>query len=321
MLNLAHLARVDLNLLVLFHTVLEQGHVGRAAGLLNLTPSAASHGLRRLRELLHDPLFLRTPKGVVPTDRALALREPVLQMLSVAQAALDTGQPFDAATSERRFILGAPDAVLAGAVKPLLDRLNEFAPQVDIGLVHLMPGQPPGAKGESPWSDCLRQLEQRTLDLALLPLPAPPPRFVARTLYDESFVVAMRKGHPFARQPGEAAFCAARHLLVSQSGEAHGFVDDALARRRRRRRIALTVPSFMMALEHLAGSDLLATVPRRLVELQAARFGLTFAELPFARKPDPIQVIATRSALMDAGVGWLMDLVVSVLGRRGKRPP
>lgn len=321
MLNLAHLARVDLNLLVLFHTVLQEGHVGRAAGLLNLTPSAASHGLRRLRELLHDPLFLRTPKGVVPTERALALREPVLQMLSVAQAALDTAQPFDAATSQRRFILGAPDAVLAGTVKPLLARLSELAPQVDIGVVHLMPGPPPAAKGESPWSDGLRQLEERTLDLALLPLPAPPPRFVARTLYDESFVVAMRKGHPFARQPSEAAFCAARHLLVSQSGEARGFVDDTLARRGRSRRIALTVPSFMMALEHLAGSDLLATVPRRLVEQQAARFGLSFAELPFARKPDPIQAIATRSALMDAGVGWLMNLVVSVLGRRGKRPP
>ena len=74
MLKSAHLSRVDLNLLVLFHVVYEERHVARAADRLSLTPSAVSHGLGRLRRLLNDPLFLRTPKGVVPTERALALR-------------------------------------------------------------------------------------------------------------------------------------------------------------------------------------------------------------------------------------------------------
>ena len=76
MLNQISLSRVDLNLLVLFRTVLEEGHVARAAGRLNLTPSAVSHALGRLRHLLNDPLFLRTPKGVVPTARALELGDP-----------------------------------------------------------------------------------------------------------------------------------------------------------------------------------------------------------------------------------------------------
>ena len=75
MLNQIDLTRVDLNLLVLFEIVLEERHVGQAAGRLNLSPSAISHGLRRLRRLLNDPLFLRTPKGVVPTDRALDWRD------------------------------------------------------------------------------------------------------------------------------------------------------------------------------------------------------------------------------------------------------
>jgi len=74
MLKLAHLARTDLNLLVLFQVVLDERHVGRAANRLNLTPSAVSHGLGRLRKLLNDPLFLRSPKGVVPTARALSKR-------------------------------------------------------------------------------------------------------------------------------------------------------------------------------------------------------------------------------------------------------
>src|SRR4051794_33429743 len=99
MLNAAHLARIDINLLVLFHVALEEGHVGRAAGRLRLTSSAVSHGLARLRRLLDDPLFLRTPKGIVPTARALALREPVAQMLSLAQGVLHTAVPFDPATS------------------------------------------------------------------------------------------------------------------------------------------------------------------------------------------------------------------------------
>ena len=67
------LSRIDLNLLVIFKAVLEESHVARAAGRLNLTPSAVSHALRRLRHLLNDPLFLRTPKGVVPTERAMEL--------------------------------------------------------------------------------------------------------------------------------------------------------------------------------------------------------------------------------------------------------
>ena len=82
MLNEIDLSRADLNLLVLFDVVLNEQHVGRAAKKLNLSPSAVSHGLGRLRRLLNDPLFLRTPKGVVPTERAIELAEPVADILA-----------------------------------------------------------------------------------------------------------------------------------------------------------------------------------------------------------------------------------------------
>src|SRR6476660_2252214 len=111
MLNAAQLSRIDLNLLVLFSVVLEEGHVARAAGKLNLTPSAVSHGLGRLRRLLNDPLFLRTPKGVVPTARATELAEPVADILARVRRIVSTAEPFDPAKSTRRFILGAPDAI------------------------------------------------------------------------------------------------------------------------------------------------------------------------------------------------------------------
>jgi DNA-binding transcriptional LysR family regulator len=306
MLNTAHLSRIDLNLLVLFHAVIEERHVGRAALRLNVTPSAVSHGLARLRRQFNDPLFLRTPKGVVPTARAEALSDEVGGILKSVQGVLSAAMPFDAATSARRFVIGAPDAVLASTVAPLLGRISAEAPQIDIGLIHVMPTRPRGPKDE-PWAEALSKLERREIDIALLPVQAVPARFAARHLYDEDFVVAMREGHPFASNPGLAAFCASGQLLVTLGGDPFGFVDEILAKRGRRRRIVLTVPNFMMALAHLSSSDLLAALPRRLVRQYAARFGLVFAELPVKRKADPIQAVATKAALMDVGVLWLAN--------------
>src|SRR3990172_9748996 len=102
MLKAAHLSRIDLTLLVLFHVVYEERHVARAAERLTLTPSAVSHGLGRLRRLLNDPLFLRTPKGVVPSARAAELAEPVAEIIARAGAVIASAEPFDAARSRRR---------------------------------------------------------------------------------------------------------------------------------------------------------------------------------------------------------------------------
>jgi len=113
MLNAVDLSRADLNLFVLFEVVLHERHVGRAADRLNLTPSAVSHGLGRLRRLLNDPLFLKTPKGVIPTARAAQLSAPIAEVLARARSVVGAAGPFDPATSTRRFMLGAPDAASA----------------------------------------------------------------------------------------------------------------------------------------------------------------------------------------------------------------
>ena len=298
----------------------DERHVGRAAGRLNLTPSAVSHGLGRLRKLLNDPLFLRMPKGVVPTARALTLREPVAEILARVQNVLGSAAPLDPATTSRRFVVAAPDAVLASTTIPLLERIGAEAPHVDVGLIHVMPQRHARSK-EALWAGCLMMLENREVDLAMLPINQVPPRFEARRLYDEDFVVAMRKGHPFARAPTEAAFCAAEHLLVSLNGDPHGFIDEMLAKRGSRRRVVLTVPSFVMALIHLANSNLLAVLPRRLVRQHAALLGLMAVELPLRRKSDPIHALVTRAAMMDAGVAWLVKLFSELHApqRRGAR--
>ena len=111
--NTVQLSRIDLNLLVLLDVVAAERHVGRAAKRLGLTPSAVSHGLRRLRELFDDPLFLRTPKGVVPTARTLELAAPISDVLARVSNLVGSVERFDPATSARRFSIGAADATSA----------------------------------------------------------------------------------------------------------------------------------------------------------------------------------------------------------------
>lgn len=309
MLNQDHLSKVDLNLLVLFNAVLEEGHVARAASRLNITPSAVSHSLGRLRHLFNDPLFLRTPKGVVPTERALELGEPVADILARVGRVVTSAAPFDAATSSRRYMIGAPDGIMASVMVPVSERLRKEAPRAGTGLIHLMPERRTGSE-EHRWQGSLQKLEKREIDLAFLPLRTVPARFEARRLYEEDFVVAMRKGHAFARAPTLPAFCRAQHLLVSLDGDPSSFVDQLLRKRGLQRRVIMTVPTFMMALTHLSNSDMIAALPRRLVERYAASFALALVELPLKRKSDVIQAVATRAAMMDAGVAWLMELVV-----------
>lgn len=311
MLNPAHLARIDLNLLVLFHVVYEERHVARAAERLSLTPSAVSHGLGRLRRLLNDPLFLRTPKGVVPSARATELAEPVAEIITKAGAVIDSAEPFNAARSQRRFAIGAPDAISAVLLTHLLDLLERRAPGVDIGLVQLLP-QHRGQPTSQVWQHTLTALESRSLDIVILPIDEIPPRFVSHKLFEENFVVTMRKGHPFARSPNLKRFCNMRHLLVSLTGDPHGVVDLALAQQGLRRRVVLTVPSFMMALSTLAQTDLLGTLPQHMVAQCARQFGLVTVDLPLLRRRDPVCVVATKAAMMDAGIAWLFSLIKEI---------
>ena len=306
--NEINLSRIDLNLLALFEVVLEERHVGRAAARMNLTASAVSHGLGRLRRMLNDPLFLKTPKGVTPTARATALAAPVADILARVRNVVATAEPFDAARSVRRFTIGAPDGALAVFLAPMIAKLRTTAPGVDISVRQLLPETKARTTGPA-WEPALTRLESGDIDIAVIPTGAVPARFVRSPLYEERFVAATRARHPFARNPTLDRFCEMRHLLVSLTGDAHGFVDDMLAKEGRSRRIALTVPNFMMALSLVAETDLIAALPSRLVAMHAARYGLTSSELPLPARRDQICAVAPKSAMMDAGVAWLFGVL------------
>src|SRR4030095_13671799 len=163
MLNNIDLSRADLNLLALFEVVLEERHVGRAADRLRLTPSAVSHGLGRLRRMLNDPLFLRTPKGVVPTARATELAGPIAEVLARVRRVIATAAPFDPSTSTRRFAIGAPDGISAVVLRPLVVALGRGAPRIDMSARQTRPS--PARVGEPALAD----LEARAMDIAIIP--------------------------------------------------------------------------------------------------------------------------------------------------------
>lgn len=310
MLNEIDLSRIDLNLLVLFEAVMEHRHVGRAAERLHLTASAVSHGLGRLRRLLNDPLFLRTPKGVVPTARAAELAPAVAEVLARVRNVLATAAPFDPLTSGRRFSIGAPDGASAVFLPPFLAELKRRAPGIDIGIRQLLPA-PGEMSPERAWRSAFVDLEARFLDVAVIPTDHVPPRFHAQRLYDEDFVIAARAGHPFAKHPSLERFCDAEHLVVSSTGDARGFVDERLAEQGLSRRVTLTIPNFMFALAVIAETDLICALPRRFAAMHAARFGVVAVDAPLELTRFRLTAVAPRVAMMDAGLAWTFDLLVS----------
>jgi DNA-binding transcriptional LysR family regulator len=318
MLNEIDLSRVDLNLLVLFDAVLQARHVGRAADRLCLTPSAVSHGLGRLRRLLNDPLFLKTPKGVVPTARASQLSAPIADVLARVRSVVSTAGPFDPASSTRRFTIGAPDGASAVFLPPLLAGLRRVACGIDISVRQLLP-VPGEAAPERAWRSAWEDLDARAMDAAIIPCDEVPPRFSKRLLYEEDFVLALRAEHPFAGRLSLARYCDAQHLVVSLAGDPHGFVDELLAQQQRSRRVALTVPNFMFALAMVSQSDLICALPRRFAAVHAARFGVVAVAAPIPLGRFKMNIVVPEVAMMDTGLAWLVSLLQDTSPRAAKR--
>ena len=259
MLNEIDLSRADLNLLVLFEAVMRERNVGRAAARLNLTPSAVSHGLGASGVCSNAPLLLRTPKGMVPTGAGGgAGRADRRHPRSCAWRGSD-GRRFDPATLRAAFSSAHRTPSRRCSRGRSSRRSSEGARRRHR---HLLVGR--GRTIERAWEGLLPTLEAREIDIAILPVDEVPARFEARVLWCEDFVVVSREGHAFARDPSLDHFCALRHLLVSQSADFFGFVDVALEKVGRARRVLVTMPSFMMGLATLEESDLIGAMPRRL---------------------------------------------------------
>ena len=251
---MADIRTFDLNLLRTFDALIDERSVTRAAGRLALSQPAVSAALARLRSALGDPLFVRAQRGLVPTPRALSLAEPVKRLLNDVETIVRPSE-FDPASAQFKLSVSASDYTQRVLLTPFLAVLQREAPGARLAVRALQGARLSGliARGD--------------LDLALLTPEEAPPTLLARRLFVDRYVCAMRRDHPAAGGNLDLdRFCALDHALVSPDGGGfRGPVDAALEALGRTRRVAVSAPSFLGVLDVIEQTDLVAAVPERLV--------------------------------------------------------
>lgn len=291
---------MDLNLLLTLDVLLAERNVTRAAARLHLTQPAVSTQLARLRRVFGDPLLIpaETGRGMVPSTHALAMAEPLRAALKDLESVVRYRAGFDPLAAKRRFVIAANDNATTVLGLRLMEALSLHAGP-GVGVAFVAP-------------DLQRiagQLESGEVDLLLGSERMVPPAMKARTLYDEHFVMAQRKGHPRGtRTPTLAGYCALRHVLVSTSGGSfHGFMDEHLDALGRKRDVVASVQSFAMALQLLCATDYVSTPPSRLVARHADR--LDSFRLPFKAHGFTLSAAWHPRNHSDPGLRWLLDRV------------
>ena len=306
------LARLDLNLLLVFHHLLREKRVSAVATVLGMSQPAVSSALGRLRTNLDDPLFLRTQGGMVPTPYALQLAEPVATALDGLQQALQVRASFDPATSARRFSLAMTDVGEMYFLPVLMDALSQNAPGVTLNVVAVTSA----SLGDD--------MATGRTDLALGLLPQLQAGFFQQALFRQPYVCLMREGHPLAHAPSLALadFAAASHVRVIAAGTGHGRIDEAISEALERqglpRRIRLTVPHYVALGDVLSHSDLIATVPERFAQRVTRPFALISRALPLTVDGSAIHQFWHARLHKDPGHQWLRELVAQCFGDGGK---
>ena len=298
------LARLDLNLLLVFHHLLREKRVSNVATVLGMSQPAVSSALGRLRTSLGDELFLRTQRGMEPTPYALQLAEPVANALDGLQQALNVRASFDPASSQRSFTLAMTDVGEMYFLPVLVDALAKAAPGVTLQVVSVTQS---GLKDD---------MASGRIDLALGLLPQLQAGFFQQALFRQAYVCLMRQGHPLAQKKklGLQPFAQAQHVRVIAAGTGHGRVDEALDKQGLQRRFRLTVPHYVALGDVLSHSNLIATVPERFAQSVLQPFGLTSRALPLHVEDSAIHQFWHARLHKDPGHQWLRTLVAHCFG-------
>lgn len=297
---------MDLNLLVVLEALLEKRSVTKAAKQVGLTQSALSSALGRLRATFADPLFVRTAAGMLPTPRALEL-EPELRLAMASLRRVITPGAFDPAAAKVTFRLATGDYAELLLLRPLIEALARSAPSANLSVT------PVASKPAS-------RLDDGSADVVIAPFLQPDAQVEVDTLFDDGFVCAMRKRHPATRNRLTLArFARLRHLLVSPEGEGPAYVDHVLAQAGLSREVAVRVPHFAVAERLLAESDLIATLPSRLVE-QMAKSSIVGVRPPFETQRFTMNAAWHRRTLASPAHRWFRSLLAEVASRLRSTP-
>jgi DNA-binding transcriptional LysR family regulator len=242
----------DLNLLVTLDVLLAEGSVARAARRLRLSPSAMSRALARLRETTGDPLLVRAGRGLVPTPRAIELRERVGQLVQDGSAVLRPVEKLKLEQLVRTFTLRTSEGFVENFGAPLIARISAEAPGVRLCFV-----QKPD-KDSTPLRDGLIDLETGVVEQSTAP------ELRVQSLFHDRFIGVVRLGHPLSKgKITPARYAAGRHIYVSRRGRDRGPIDEALKSLGLEREVTTIVGGFSTALALARASDLIASVPER----------------------------------------------------------
>ncbi|MAB96707.1 MAG: LysR family transcriptional regulator [Pseudomonadaceae bacterium] len=298
--NRNDLRRVDLNLLIVFETLMHERSVTRAAEKLFLGQPAISAALGRLRGLFDDPLFVRTGRSMEPTARAqeiFALLSPALDSISTA---VSRAADFDPATSNAVFRIGLSDDVEFALMPPLIKRLRAEAPGVVLVIRRTNHLLMPGLLSSGEISVGVSYTDE---------LPANAKRKVLR--------VTKAKLLRADSAPGRLSldeFCARPQAMVSYAGDTIGFIDPDLEALDRKRSVVLAVPQFNALGELLSGTDIVATVPDYTADVLTAQGGLRTEDLPFKTRTIELHMAWRGAQDNDPAERWLRSRIQMFCG-------
>ncbi len=297
-----HLGAFDLNLLVVFDAVMQERSVTRAGDKIGLSQPAMSHALNRLRYILKDQLFIRTPEGMVPTPRAEQLAEPLRRALRDMQLALEP-ETFRPEEAQRSFAIAVNNYAAVVLTPAVIAAAADAAPFIKLDI------RPSGTLA------VLDLLDRGELDLAVGSFDSPGERFSTSTLLEDRFVVAMRGDHPTARQKFSASsFAALLHLEISSSGEDTSFIDRWLETQKLSRRIVHCAP-YLSAAQVLARSNMVATLSSRIAKAFVRSAELQIGELPCKSPLVELAMLWHRRFDNQPAHRWLRTMIEKVAKR------
>ncbi len=297
---LEKLSTSDLNLLPVLQVLMEENNVTRAAGRLNLTQPAISRSLARLRVLFNDPLFTRTPKGLTPTPRAIALSSTLKNSLQDISRLIEP-DIFTPKTAARNFRMATTDYGTQVLLPSVVRRLHIDAPGVNLEVV--------------PWSENLvSEYDLQNIDVAVCTVTNTPMSIHGRGIGEDRFVCVIGRSHPMAETGFDLeSYARSDHALITMGGTRKTVVDYLLQKQGFSRRIALRVPHFVAALALVADTSLVLTIPYGLARACARHYDLCIHPFPLKQKGFNYSVIWHERFQKDAGHIWFRQLLYQEL--------
>jgi len=299
-----NLAGINTNLLVALNALLREQNVSRAAESIGLTQSSMSHALAQLRAHFGDRLLVSSGRRMILTERGRALIEPVRLAVAHVERVFAPVSGFDPSTSDRTFRIVATDNVEVFLLPRLMALLSTQAPRIDVRVHHL------------PF-DWMRALTNGEVDLKLGRQYRIPESFRSEELFEEQFTCVVRHGHPLrSKRPTVRQFAELSHLDIVPTGsaamETRGFVDEILAQQGLQRRVALTIPHFLVAPHVVASSNLALVVSKRVIRPYVKPLRLKELPLPLRLSGYRLTQVWAQRSDDDDGHRWLRSVLTKI---------